>query len=326
MNQKNIYSKTPALRNFLESQKLYVLDIGGRGGPIEELKGFSHIANLIIVEPEPSERIALQKSSSLRKEWTTITYMDSILAEKKGNYTLNICAQPGLSSLLKPNLETIDKYYENNSDWLVIDSKSLPGDTLHSQLVKLNIENKIDVIKLDTQGTELTILKSLSKESLSNIKLLYVESEIQEFYLGQPLFGDIHQFLCENGFVLVDLKKTKLRRHSNLDLAFSKQECTWFHLCYKNTSCNTSEDLKTISCLIAAGYLDYAATLITKTTHLSSETKSCLQNDLRRFSRKQFRKNKKRKIKAIIKEILSTIFSKSTKPYTQDKWSDPTLL
>ena len=239
---------------------------------------------------------------------------------------MNICKQPGLSSLLSPNLNIIDQYYTDNSDWLVVNSQQLPGDTLKSQLLRRNLIDKLDVIKLDTQGSELSILRSLGKDLLSSLTLLYVESEIQQFYEGQPLFNELHDFLCSHGFILVDLKKTKIRRHSDLNLAFSKQECVWFHLCYINNNIDSAKELKLISSLIAAGYLDYAAKSITKSTYLTAQDKNLILDDLERFSQSQFRKNKLRTLKSIIKQVMRILFSSSTKVYSQDKWVDEKLL
>ena len=228
--------------------------------------------------------------------------------------------------MLSPNLEIVNQYYPDNSDWSIVNSQHLPGDTLDSQLTKANLNEKLNVIKLDTQGSELSILKSLSNESLSGLSLLYVESEIQQFYEGQPLFNELHDFLCSSGFMLIDLKKTKIRRHSESKLAFSKQECVWFHLCYINKNINSSRDLKLIASLIAAGYLDYAADSISKTKCLTSDQKNSLLHDLKNFSRDQFRKNKIRDFKRIARQLIKIIFSDSTHVHAQDKWIDSTLL
>ena len=66
------------------------------------------------------------------------------------------------------------------------------------------------VIKLDTQGSELGILESAG--DLSACEAIYVEAEFLEFYHGQPLFGDLFQYLRDNGFELKDLKRTFHRK------------------------------------------------------------------------------------------------------------------
>ena len=328
MKSPNIYSRFSHLYNFLKQQAIHVLDIGGRGGPIEDLKGFSYIADLIIVEPEPKERKRLENECSLTEEWNSLTLIEKILAESNGKYRLNICVQPGLSSLYLPNMSVISQYYSDSSDWAVENSVNLPGDTLSSQLKKANLEDSLDILKLDTQGSELSIIKSLNSDSLSNVKLVYVESELQEFYQGQPLSGDLHQFMAENAFTILDIKKTKLRANSDVELAFSRQESVWLHLCYINSKCltNLSLDLKSIACLIAAGYLDRAAVYLSNTKLLPQADKELILKDLKEFSKHQFRKNKIKKLKSLLRQFCSGINATSTSFISQDKWSDQTIL
>jgi len=61
--------------------------------------------------------------------------------------------------------------------------------------------NKIDAIKLDTQGSELDILKGFEKKIK---EVLIIESEVEfiELYKNQPLFSDLQKFLKKNNFIL----------------------------------------------------------------------------------------------------------------------------
>jgi len=59
-----------------------------------------------------------------------------------------------------------------------------------------------DVIKLDVQGYELSVLKG-AVHVLSKAKYLVIELSFREFYVGQPPLSKILQFLEENGYMLV---------------------------------------------------------------------------------------------------------------------------
>ena len=67
-----------------------------------------------------------------------------------------------------------------------------------------------DVIKVDTQGTELDILKGAG--SLLD-KTLAVELEVERVhqYHDQPLFAEIDMFMREKGFTLRSLRRTYWR-------------------------------------------------------------------------------------------------------------------
>ena len=59
----------------------------------------------------------------------------------------------------------------------------------------------IDFLKIDTQGTELEILKG-GQNILSTIRAISLEVEFNPIYLGQPVFAEVDQFLRSKGFVL----------------------------------------------------------------------------------------------------------------------------
>lgn len=59
----------------------------------------------------------------------------------------------------------------------------------------------IDHIKIDTQGSELLVLKG-AERVLHGVRTLEIEVEFNPIYEGQPLFSDVDKFLRERGFVL----------------------------------------------------------------------------------------------------------------------------
>lgn len=69
---------------------------------------------------------------------------------------------------------------------------------------KNNAVSHINLLKTDTEGYELNVLKGSSEMMMRN-KIQFVDVEIffNENYVGQSSFGDIYNFLLENGFELV---------------------------------------------------------------------------------------------------------------------------
>ena len=60
------------------------------------------------------------------------------------------------------------------------------------------------IIALDTQGTELAILRGGRELVTEHTMAIVAEAEFVPFYKGQPLFGDICAGLGEMGFIFVD--------------------------------------------------------------------------------------------------------------------------
>ena len=85
-------------------------------------------------------------------------------------------------------------------------------DTLDNVFQKSTLEGggeviNPDFVKLDTQGTELYILKGMQHTLTRSIFGVEVEVEFIEMYLDQPLFNKVDSFMRERGFHLFDLKK-----------------------------------------------------------------------------------------------------------------------
>jgi len=81
----------------------------------------------------------------------------------------------------------------------------LNADTLDNQLKKEGID-EVGFIKIDTEGYELSILKGCSS-CVENVVGLEVEVEFEPKYIRQPLFSEIDNYVKENGFTLLDLKR-----------------------------------------------------------------------------------------------------------------------
>lgn len=56
-----------------------------------------------------------------------------------------------------------------------------------------------DLIKLDTQGSELDIIKG-SLNAIKTVKYIIIETSVKEYNIGAPLEGEIIQFMKNNGF------------------------------------------------------------------------------------------------------------------------------
>jgi FkbM family methyltransferase len=69
---------------------------------------------------------------------------------------------------------------------------------------KANKVCQIDLLKSDTQGFDLEVLRG-SKAMLPNISSIYIEIILIDLYKGTPTLDIIHSFLVENAFELVGI-------------------------------------------------------------------------------------------------------------------------
>jgi FkbM family methyltransferase len=74
------------------------------------------------------------------------------------------------------------------------------------KLEKLIKENSIELLKIDVEGHAYEVLEGIGEE-LKNIKGIQVETEMTYAFENQKLDDDVHQYLLQNDFVLIDKKR-----------------------------------------------------------------------------------------------------------------------
>jgi hypothetical protein len=83
-----------------------------------------------------------------------------------------------------------------------IDDTDVPAVTMDSFFK----DRKPHIIKIDAEGAELEILKGAVGKLNASVLAVRAEVYFDEVYKNVPLFGDIHQFLVQNNFELINIK------------------------------------------------------------------------------------------------------------------------
>ena len=89
-----------------------------------------------------------------------------------------------------------------------------------SQFIKKRKLIKIDILKIDTEGYELEVLKGLG-EKIKIINFIYFEHHYDNMIKKNYKFSDIHDFLLTNGFQRVFKIKMPLRK--SFDYIYEKK-------------------------------------------------------------------------------------------------------
>ncbi len=201
----NFYFKSVTKK--LIRDKITFIDVGAAGDLISRWKKIE--SKIITVAFEP-DKVAFKKLKNAKINNKRI--YNIALSDSKGFKNFYICRDGEKSSFLKPNFELL-KNYPNAKRFDIKKIIKFKVDKLD------NIGNfKPDFIKLDTQGSELEILKG-SKKNLRECIGLEVEVEFQKMYRNQKLFNDVFHFLQNNGFDFIDFsEKTywKFKNTSNI--------------------------------------------------------------------------------------------------------------
>ena len=194
------YNFTSLISDLLKNEKIISLDVGAQGGFNSDKffpSKYNYFFQDILIEPINSEAEKLKHNKFI---------INKGLWSKKEKKKLNILKNRlGSSSMYEPDEELFDlhdlkkKDYEN---YKVTSSVEIECDTLTNQLKELEI-NKLDYLKIDTQGAELEILKGIGEYRPLLIK---VEAHFFSMYKNVPSWNKLVSFLYDLNYTLIDFK------------------------------------------------------------------------------------------------------------------------
>lgn len=220
----------PALTSLLNGAGLKLVDIGGRRSSVPELVTLAPFADYYVSEPDPAEAVHLAEHLTRDLSWRSVTVIAEAIGSQRGPATLYVTRQPGMSSLLEPDPQVTRRIYLNRR-FEVVDTTTVPVLPLDEAAERYAFTDAC-FLKIDTQGTELDILRSGSRLVQHSVVGMYVECSFRPFYKGQPLFSDVDGHLRAQGFELFSLSRANLRRAGYHASHYSRRVTGWAHGLY----------------------------------------------------------------------------------------------
>jgi FkbM family methyltransferase len=129
---------------------------------------------------------------------------------------------------IKTQFTTGNSVFRENSHHYTTQSNYYIEKRYMKKLDTVVVENNIpfpDFIKIDTQGSELLILKGAT-ECLKNVKIILLEVSIHEYNKNGPLIYDVLHFMKENGFLMFDIIDNHYIKNvlAQVDILFCKHD------------------------------------------------------------------------------------------------------
>lgn len=183
---------------------IYV-DCGARDETANLLVNSLPDARFVGFEPDATEYARLCKEANDR-----YTYFPVAAGRTSEIRVLHLTRNPACSSLLVPNYAFWSRFIDCAPQIEVVQRRQVQTVALDSYLPSVGIHN-IDFLELDTQGTELDILRGAETFLASSVLGIKVEVEFSPMYVDQPLFSDVDSYLRQFGFVLFDLLRHRYR-------------------------------------------------------------------------------------------------------------------
>lgn len=169
-------------------------------------------ANLLKVlgfEPDMRSFQKLKENRSVNK-----MYLNKAVGDGNVVY-LNLLEGSHMSSVLLPNAPILKDLmgYKNTS---IVDKIQLETVRLDDVLEA----EKASMLKIDTQGTELLILKNASS-LLESLVIIQIEAAFLQMYVHQPSFFKIGSWLEDRGFIMLQFEKFNYQEYKTPDIKSS---------------------------------------------------------------------------------------------------------
>jgi FkbM family methyltransferase len=244
---------------------LVLVDVGASGGLNHNWKPARRHLKVIGFEPDPREYSAL-----VERGGDDTIYFNTALFSDQRRLSLHLARKQEVSSTFMPNRDFLDAFPDAER-YDILREITIDADTLDNQLANGGIHG-VDFLKLDTQGSELSILRGATRTLERQIVGVEIEVEFVELYKGQPLFDEVNRFLTESGFWLFDLRRQFLKRSVGKSLGAHKGQLVFCDALYLRnqeslkTLVDRVEDpykkkakiLNTLAICVLYGYYDYA--------------------------------------------------------------------
>lgn len=184
--------------------RLVLADVGSAGGLHKRWAALRPAVSGLLFEP--------REGGEVRKEGQDTIYPIG-LGPEAGHAALHLTAMANMSSTLEPNAEELRRYVKKPAHAEVVGTSSIAVESLDAIAARDGL--RVDAVKVDTQGSELGILRGMRAALCSSVVIAEVEVSFFRRYRDQPLFCDVQAFMDECGFELVDLYRLKRYRWAN---------------------------------------------------------------------------------------------------------------
>ncbi|MBB3980596.1 FkbM family methyltransferase [Sphingobium fontiphilum] len=182
--------------------RIMFADVGSAGGIHRRWKPVrGHVQALLFdpLDPQPDD--------------DANRYFPFALAEQAGTATLNVTRRISMTSVLQPNAPLLARFWDKPDHTRIERTISVQTDTLDHLMAQGGIA--VDVMKIDVQGFERSILAGAEETLERSLFLAEIELSFIDRYSGLTRFEDVVRHMRQKGLELVDIGRIKRYRYRN---------------------------------------------------------------------------------------------------------------
>lgn len=193
----NWFHKASFFDSVLGDNEITVVDVGARNVSVEELLPLQKHLRYIGFDADIDE---VRRLNLKENKFKSSKFIHSFVGKKDSEVNFNIHYNGGESSVY-PFTDYYNDWFRGGINDYVKERIKLRSNSLDEL-----IDEDVDFIKLDTQGTEYEILEN-AKKCLSSAIMVESEVEFIEMYRGQKLAYKILEMMHELDFELLHLNR-----------------------------------------------------------------------------------------------------------------------
>jgi len=211
---------TYILKNiFNKNQIKFIVDVGAhKGETVDYFFKYFSFNKIYCFEPNPNSFFILEKYKSYLNKTakSKLELFNYALGEKKGR--INFYSGKESSSSTVHDINFKSSYYKKKNKFLnpfdqnkeTFKKITVNLDTLQNFFTRKKIPI-IDLLKIDTEGSEFGIIKGL-KDQIRRVRVLYFEHHYDNMILKKYTFSDLNRYLINNEFYQVFKHKMIFRK------------------------------------------------------------------------------------------------------------------
>jgi FkbM family methyltransferase len=169
----------------------FVVDIGANNGQwISEARAHGYKGNALCIEP-------LKKNYNVLKScnFDNTNTLNCAVGNRNGSIYINQASNDGASS----SILELNSFHKKAAPDINFVGKEKVKILKLSKILE-NYKHKKIFVKIDTQGYEFEILKSISKNNFNNIFAFEIETNLVSTYKNLTLIEDVIKFLRNKGY------------------------------------------------------------------------------------------------------------------------------
>jgi FkbM family methyltransferase len=194
--------------------------------------------------------------------YASARYFPFAIAGQEGEVILHLTASGFCHSMLEPNRPWLERFVFSPlfADAGETRVECITLDALHQR----GVVTRADVIKLDTQGMELPILRSAGR-LLEGCLCVETETGLTDNYHSETRFDQVAAFMRDSNFILYDLVLQRMPRKNDLQGYGIHQplwcEAIWIRDLVRDGGCTREAVLKMLMICRTLGFSDFGAEL-----------------------------------------------------------------